>query len=61
MSERVTITEHVRFNDDGSSDHIKVIEDEVFSFEHFDVAPFFRLYPEIAWIIRIERFDNDPN
>ena len=53
--EWVTITEHIRFNTDGSSDHIKVVEDEVLSFEHFDKSPFFRIDPEIAWIIQTGR------
>jgi len=57
MSGRVTITEHIRFNADGSSDHIKVIEDEFHSFEHFDIAPYFRLDPEIAWIIKMNEVD----
>jgi len=60
MSEWVTITEHIRFNTDGSSDHIKVVEDEVLSFEHFDKSPFFRIDPEIAWIIQTGRGLENP-
>ena len=45
------MTEHVRFNDDGSSDHIKVVDGELVGHEHWDVAPYYRLDPEIAWII----------
>ena len=48
---RITITEHVRFNDDGSSDHIKVIDGELHEFTHFEKAPYVRMNPDIAWAI----------
>lgn len=51
MSNTVIITEYVRFNADGSSDHIKVIGDELFSVEHFPETPYVIVDKDISWII----------
>lgn len=47
----VTVTEHVRFNSDGSSDHIKVVGDKLLSVEHFDKSPFILIDTNISWIV----------
>jgi hypothetical protein len=61
MSERVLITEHVRLNADGSSDHIHVIDGELDRYEHCDIAPYVNLDPEIAWFIRNSETMNPNN
>lgn len=58
MSESTTIqwiTIFVRFNDDGSSDHIRVLEDKLLSYEHFDKSPIPRFFSNgKGWCIQAE-------
>ncbi|MGI9293446.1 MAG: hypothetical protein ACR2PS_05635 [Pseudomonadales bacterium] len=43
MDQHVEMTEWVRFNDNGSSDHIKVIDGELFDSFHMDPSPYLNL------------------
>jgi len=63
MDDFVEMTEFVRFNSDGTSDHIVVIEDKLFEVLHRDPTPYVLLrdWPpvragdECDWLVEVTR------
>ena len=53
MSEYVEVTEWIRFNDDGSADHLKVVGDQLVDSRHWKVSPYVRTSTDIAWAVHV--------
>ena len=69
MIDYVEMTEFVRFNSDGSSDHIRVMDGELFDSQHHDPAPYLLLgyWPPIPagdecdWIVEVKKLPEQDN
>jgi len=67
MTETVEITEFVRFNPDGSSSHIKVLDGELFDTYEINPSPYLIVDPwppvpagdKCDWIVEINRVQGD--
>ena len=53
MTTFVDVTEWIRFNDDGSSDHLRVIGSELVESVHYERSPYVRLDQSIAWAVHV--------
>ena len=68
----VEMTEWVRFNDDGSSDHLRVIDGELVGTEHWDRSPYMQVRdkngnpswppfrPDCDWLVEVKRAPAKP-